>query len=53
MTCILYDAPCAIEPIGDQTPDFAVGLFRARHPLERIEFDAWFNDLTEALPTTL
>jgi hypothetical protein len=45
MTCIFYDAPYAIETLLNQTPDFASGFYRARHPLERVEFDMWFDAL--------
>lgn len=53
MTRTLYDTACAIEPIGEQTPDFAVGFYRARYPLERVEFGTWFDSLADALSETL
>ncbi|MCK0138110.1 hypothetical protein [Aliiroseovarius sp. F47248L] len=53
MTCILNDTPRAIETFVDQTPDFASGFYRARHPLERVEFDTWFDALSDALLSAL
>ena len=53
MTCILYDAPYATETLLDQPPDFASSFYRARHPLERVEFDIWLDALADALPTSL
>ena len=47
------DASYDFEPNGNQTPDFASSFYRARYPLERVEFDAWFDGLSEFLTTAL
>ena len=48
-----YVAHSDFEPNGNQTPDFANSFYRARYPLERVEFDAWFDGLSEFLTTAL
>lgn len=35
----MYGAPEII--VSDYGPNFKSGLFRARRPLERVEFDEW------------
>lgn len=51
MTCLTIEAHRALEPInGDRAPQFKSDFFRARHPLERVEFDEWCEALAETLP---
>lgn len=53
MTRKSYDAPYDFGPNGNQTPDFASSFYRARYPLERVEFDAWFDGISDFLTTAL